>query len=159
MKEFLFLFLKCGIYEVSFIFVQRSKENNDAIQVPSNVVVCDIALKVKPWRSMLPMSMVDLINVNPWDLWIVNAQSILIFTYDLENQVMDFSQSLMIKVFVHTFHDNMRYNVDVFNQNQSVGKHPLGFPIRFSLEKKKCPLGFLILLEPQMWGSIHWVSL
>ena len=73
------------------MFAQRSKENNDAIQVPSNVVVCDIALKVKPWRSMLPMSMVDLINVNPWDLWIVNAQAILIFTYDLENQVMDFS--------------------------------------------------------------------
>ena len=48
----------------------------------------------------------------------------------------------MIKVFVHAFHDYMRYNVDVFNQNKSMGKHPLGFPIRFSLEKKEVSIGF-----------------
>ena len=58
MKVFLFLFLKCRIYKVSFMFAQRSKENDDAIRVPSNVVVCDIALKVNPcyqcqWLSLL----------------------------------------------------------------------------------------------------------
>ena len=36
------------------------------------------------------MSMVELVNVNPWDLWKVNAQAILIFTYDQENQVYGF---------------------------------------------------------------------
>ena len=52
--------------------------------------MCDIVVKVKPWCSMLPMSTIVLVNVNIWDLWIVNAQAILIFTYDQENQVYGF---------------------------------------------------------------------
>ena len=64
-------------YEVSCIFAYHSKDNDDAIHIPCNVVVHDIAMKVKPWRLVLPMSMVDFVNVNLWDFWIFNAQAIL----------------------------------------------------------------------------------
>ena len=47
---------------MSFIFVYRLKENVGAIYIPCNVVVQDIVLKVNPWRSMLPISMVDLLK-------------------------------------------------------------------------------------------------
>ena len=70
-------FFQSETYEVSFIFAQHSYENNDAIHIPSNVVVCDIFVKVNPSCSMLPMSIVVFVNANPWDLWIVNTQSIL----------------------------------------------------------------------------------
>ena len=49
-------------------------KNNGVIHILYNVVVHDIVVKVKP---MLPMLRVDLVNFNPWDLWILNAQSIL----------------------------------------------------------------------------------
>ena len=47
------------------------------VHIPFNFVVCGIFVKVEPWCSLLPMSMVDLVNVNPWDLCIVNAPSIM----------------------------------------------------------------------------------
>ena len=62
---------------MSCIFAYHSKENDGAIHIPCNVVVHDIVVKVKPRRSVLPMSMVDLVNAKTWDLWIVNAQDIL----------------------------------------------------------------------------------
>ena len=54
------------------------KENDGSIHVPSKVVVGDIGVKVKPWCLVLPMSMVDLVNANYWDLWIANSQAIKI---------------------------------------------------------------------------------
>jgi len=112
--------------------------------------------------------MVDLINVNPWDLWIVNAQAILIFTYDLENQVYGFfivlddqglcsyiswqyevqcgriqpelergeaSIGFPYKVFIGKKEVSIGFPYTSWTTN--VGKHPLGFPIKFSLEKSK----------------------
>ena len=62
---------------MSCIFAYHSKENYGAIYIPRNVVVRDIVVKVKSRRLVLPMSMVDLVNVKPWDLQIVNSKSIL----------------------------------------------------------------------------------
>ena len=62
---------------MSFIFVYHSKENDSAIHIPSNVAVHVIVMKVNPWHSLLTISMVDLVNVNPWFLWIINSQAIL----------------------------------------------------------------------------------
>ena len=53
------------------------EENDSAIHIPSNVAVHDIAMKVNHWHSLLPISMVDLVNDNPWFLWIINSQAIL----------------------------------------------------------------------------------
>ena len=62
---------------MSFIFAYHSKENDSAIHTPSNAAAHGIAMKVNPWHLLLPISMVDLVNVNPWFLWIVNSQAIL----------------------------------------------------------------------------------